>query len=121
MHNLDNSVSLHQRYLGFLVTEIFKRIPKTNPKFMWSYFSSKNLSYNLRKGPPLSLPSAKSTVHGTNSVDFKGRLIWNNLPYLVTSSASVFEFTGNLKKFEVLTVHILFAKINFVQYIILLS
>ena len=95
--NLDNSVSLHQRHLRFLVTEIFKSLSKTNPKFMWSYFSSKNLPYNLRKGTSLSLPSAKSTVYGTNSVHFKGTLIWNNLPYFVKSSASLSEFKRNLK------------------------
>ena len=66
--NLDNSVSLHERHLGFLVTEIFKSVNKTNPKFMWSNFSSKNLSYNLRKGSFLSLPSAKSSLYGTNYV-----------------------------------------------------
>ena len=93
--NLDNSVSLHQRHLRFLVTEIFKSVSKTNPKFMWSYFSSKNLSYNLRKGPSLSLPSA--VLDGTNSVHFKGTLIWNNLPYFVKSIVSLFEFKTNLK------------------------
>ena len=46
--NLDNSVCLHQRHLRILVTEIFKSVSKINSKFMWSYFSSKNLSYNLR-------------------------------------------------------------------------
>ena len=95
--NLDNSVSLHHRHLRFLVTEIFKFVSKTYPKFTWSYFSSKNLSYNLRKGPSLSLTSAKSTVYGINSVHFKGTLIWNNLPYFVKSSASVFQFKRNLK------------------------
>ena len=90
--NLDNSVSLHQRHLRFLVTDIFKNLSKTNPEFMWSYFSYKNLSYNLRRGPALSLPSAKSTVYGTTSVHFKGTLIWNNLQYFVKSSVSVFEF-----------------------------
>ena len=81
--NVDNSVSLHQRHLRILVTEIFKGVSKKNPNFMWSYFSSKNVSYNLRKGPSLLLPSAKSTVYGTNSVHFKGTLIWNNVPILL--------------------------------------
>ena len=70
-------------------------VSKTNPKFMWSYFSSKNLSYNLRKGPSLSLPSA--VLDETNSVHFKGTLIWNNLPYFVKSSVSLFAFKTNLK------------------------
>ena len=91
-HNLDNSVSLHQR---IFVTEIFKSVSKTNPKFMWSYFSSKNWIYNLRKGASLSLPFAKSTVYVTNSVHFKSTLIWNTLPYFVKSSALVFKFKRN--------------------------
>ena len=98
--NLNNSVSLHHRHLKFLVTKIFKLLSKTNPKFMWSYFSSKTLSYNLRKGPSLSLTSAKSTVYGINSVHFKGTLIWNNPRYFVKSSASVFQFKRNLKTLE---------------------
>ena len=32
--NLDNSVSLHQRHLRILVTEIFKSVSETNPRFM---------------------------------------------------------------------------------------
>ena len=95
--NLANSVSIRQRHLRILVTEIFKSVPKTNPKFMWSYFSSKNLSDNLRKAPSLSLTSAKSTMYGENSVHFKCTFIWNNLPYFVKSSASVCEFKRNLK------------------------
>ena len=97
--NLDNSVSLHQRHLRFLVTDIFKSVSKTNSKFMCSYFSSKNLPKNLRKGPSPSLQSAKSTVYETNSVHFKCTLIWNNFSYFAESSASVFEFKRNLKTF----------------------
>ena len=82
-----------------MVSDIFKSVSKTNPKFMWPYFSSKNVSYNLRKGPSLSLPSTKSTVYGMNSVHFKETLIWNNLPYFVKSSASVVAFE---KKFKAL-------------------
>ena len=100
--NLDNSVSLHQRHLRFLVTEIFRSVSKTNPKFMWSYFSSKNLSYKLRKGLSLSLPSAKSTVYVMNSVHFTGTLNWNSLSYFVKSSASVFEFKRNLKNLGII-------------------
>ena len=91
--NSDNSVSLYQRHLRYLVAEIFESVSKTNPKFILSYFSSKN----LRKRPSLSLPSAKSTVYGTNYVHFKGTLIWNNLPYCVKSSTSLSEFKRNLK------------------------
>ena len=93
--NLDNCVSLHQRHWNF--PEIFKSVSKTNLKFMWSHIICKNLSYIFRKGASMSLPSAKFTVYETNSVYFKCTLIWNNPPYFVNSSASIFEFKRNLK------------------------
>ena len=50
-----NSVSIHQTYLGFLLTEIFKTISQINPEFLWFFFKPQKLSYNLRKGPILNL------------------------------------------------------------------
>ena len=43
-----NSVSIHQRNLRFLVTEVFKSISQINPEFRWSFFKPKKLSYNLK-------------------------------------------------------------------------
>ena len=42
---LNNSVSLHQRHLRFLLTKF--------PPFMWSYFKYREVPYNLRRGPVL--------------------------------------------------------------------
>ena len=92
-----NSVSIHQRHLRFLVTEIFKSIPQINPEFMWSFFKAKKLCYNLRKGPILNLPRTQSTYYGTNVIHFRGSLTWNNLPAKVKSSKSVFEFKTKIK------------------------
>ena len=39
-----NSVSIYQRHLQFLVTEIFKSISQINPEFMWLFFKPKKLS-----------------------------------------------------------------------------
>ena len=46
-----SSVSIHQRHLRFLLTEIYKSATQINPEFMWHYFTYNNISYNLRKGP----------------------------------------------------------------------
>ena len=43
-------VSLHQRHLRFLVTEIYESTTQINAELMWPYFPYNNLSYNLRKG-----------------------------------------------------------------------
>ena len=48
-------------------------------------------TYQIIEGKDLlSLPYATSAVYGTNSVHFKGMLIWNKLPYFIKSNASVF-------------------------------
>ena len=47
---------------------------------MYSFFSYKESSYNLRKGQVLSLPPARSKYYGTNPVHFWGSLIRNILP-----------------------------------------
>ena len=51
-----NTVSVHQRHLRFLMIEIYKSISQLNPQFMWSFFTHKDIPYNLRKGPILGLP-----------------------------------------------------------------
>ena len=79
-------MSTHQRHLQFLVTEKFKSIYQINPAFMWSFVKPKKLSYNLRKIPILILPRTQSNYYDTNSINFRGSLIWNNLPAKVKSA-----------------------------------
>ena len=94
---LSNSVSLNQRHLRFLLTELYKSTGTWNPQFMWSYFKYRKVPYNLRWGPVLFIPPARSTIYGTNSVHFLGSLIWNGLPNLVKSSRSISEFKNVIK------------------------
>ena len=82
---LSETVSIHQRHFRFLVSEVYKSTSYLNPKFMCSFFAHKEIPYNLSKGQLLSLPPARSTYYGTNSVDFRGSLIWNNLPSYIKS------------------------------------
>ena len=49
------SVSIHQRHLQFLLTEIFKSLSQIYPEFIWPFLKPKTLFYNLRKGPILNL------------------------------------------------------------------
>ena len=84
-----NTVFVHQRHPRYLMTEIYKSISQLNPKCMWSYFTHKDMLYNLTKGPTLGLPKTHSFCYGTNVVHFRGSFIWNNLPAVVKSSDSL--------------------------------
>ena len=59
---------------------------------MWLYFKYREVPYNLKQGPVLFIPPGRCTIYDTNSVDFRGSLIWNKLPNLVKSSRSISEF-----------------------------
>ena len=92
-----NSISIHQRHLRFLMTEIYKSIAHLNPEFMWPYFTHKDVPYNLRKGPILNLPKTHSFYYGTNAIHFRGSLVWNTLPADVKSSNSLYDFKTKIK------------------------
>ena len=79
----NSTISVHQRYLRLLMTDIYKSISQLNTEWMWSYSTHKDIPYNLRKGPILSLPKTRSFYYGTNAVRFRGPLIWSNVPAVV--------------------------------------
>ena len=96
---LSNRMSLYQRHLWFLLTEINKSTGSLNPQFMWPY---REVPYSLKRGPVIFIPPARSTIYGTNSVHFQGSLIWNKLPNSVKTSRSISEFKNIIKKIGII-------------------
>ena len=68
-----------------------------NPGFMCHCFNANPIPYNLRKGSRLLISAAKSVNFGTNSVTFKGSLLWNNLPLRIKISQIIDDFKSELK------------------------
>ena len=91
-----NEIVIHQRHLHALICEVFKSLNNSNPEFMWSYFTFKNITYNVRNGPLLKIPKAKSTYYGINSVHFRACLFWNGLPQSVKHSESILQLKRKL-------------------------
>ena len=84
--SMKNDVSIHQKHLHFLVTEVFKSVNNLNPHFMWDYFKMNFFPYDLRKGNTLYLSSTHSACHGINSLLFRESLLWNKLPREIKKS-----------------------------------
>ena len=97
---LSETVNIHEQHLSFLVIDVYKCASYLNLKFMWSFFFHKEILHNLTKEQVLSLPPAILTYYETNSVHFRGFLIWNNLPSYITPIRSVCEFISNIKNFR---------------------
>ena len=57
------SVSIHQRNLQILATEIFKTKNGLNPVFMEDIFNFKNLAYNFRNADTLNRSSVSSVKY----------------------------------------------------------
>ena len=55
------------------------------------------MPYNLRDGSKLVLPKTKSSRFGINSSQFRGSLLWNNLPVSLKNCQSLNEFKLELK------------------------
>ena len=90
-------MSIHQKYLRALATEIYKSLADINPDFMKPYFKIKEMPYNLRNGYALKLPSTNSTYYGIHSVLFRACLLWNRLPLSIKQSQSLLEFKSKMK------------------------
>ena len=101
--NLIRDISIHQKYLHFLATEVHKSVNNLNPQFIWNSFNFSTLPYELRKGKKLNLPETRTYRYGINSLLFHGALLWSNLPCNVKESHSVAQFKETIKELGKLT------------------
>ena len=74
--NRSDDILIHQKHLRYLAIEVYKSMAKLNPGSMWNFFEANHISYNVRRGDLLPLPTAKSTGYGVNFLAFPGSLSW---------------------------------------------
>ena len=92
-----NSVSVHQRNLQLLLTEIYKTVNNLNPSFMAEVFVTKDVPYNLRGSNNLALPRARTNLYGIDTIRFVGQQLWQTLPREIKESQSLEIFKRNTK------------------------
>ena len=71
----DKSVTIHQRNLQLLATEIFKTKNELNPKFMAEILAFRNVDYDLRNNTSLKIANLKTVYYGTESLTNLGAKI----------------------------------------------
>ena len=71
----NKSVSIHQRNLKILATEIFKTKNGLNPVTMEDVFNFKNLAYNFRSVETLNRSNLSSVKYGTETITSLGAKI----------------------------------------------
>ena len=96
-------VSIHQRHLRFLGTEIFKSISQINPEFMWSFFKQKVI-LQFKKGTYSK--RTKNSVHLLRLFIFEV-LLYRTIFLLKLNPAIQFSnLKPKLKIWEILTVNV---------------
>ena len=91
---LYNKLKIHQKYLQVLAIEIYKPKNKINPTFMWETYMEKNIPYSLRMGIyfPLNSKRKHSEIRDKLRINFRGIVLWNNLPIKLKECKSLQEF-----------------------------
>ena len=64
---------------------------------MWESFNKNPVQYNLRKGDIVHVPPARYSCYGSNSLAFRGNLLWNSLPSNVKQRHNLEPFKLKLK------------------------
>ena len=76
----DSFVSIHDRNIKCLVTEMYKVSNGLSPPLISNKFRQKNSHpYNLRLNSQFSRPLVRSVFHGTKSMSYLGPVIWDIL------------------------------------------
>ena len=94
--------TIHRKQLRQLIIEIYKSLTDLSHEFIKTFFTVKEIPYNLCNGHILNLASVLTTYYGTNAILFRACQMWNNLPLSMKQSQSFLEFkTKNTTKYWV--------------------
>ena len=77
--------------------EVYKSLDNGNPSFLWDLFTRKEVNYNLRIKDILTLPGASTASFGTNSIAFRGSILWKRTPDVIKISNTVPVFGKNIQ------------------------
>ena len=95
---LDSSVTIHQRNLQILATEIFKVKNSLTPEIMTEVLEIKEPHYNLRsEASHFKRENVKSAHYGIQSMRHLGPKIWNMVPQNIRESSSLNQFKSLIK------------------------
>ena len=88
----DRSVSIHQKNLQILATEIYKTKNDLGPKIMKDTFHFIQKPYNLRNDPELQRQRNRTVYFGTESISSLAPKIWELIPSDIRSANSLGTF-----------------------------
>ena len=95
------TVSVHNRNLQILATEMHKIKNGLSPLIVTELFEQRNEQhYDLRKNSQFTIPPIRTVHHGSESIPFLGPKIWNILPDRLKNVNSIEVFKMQIKKWK---------------------
>ena len=96
----DNSVSIHQKNLQILATEMFKVYKSMSSSILNDIFVPKVSNYNLRVNSYFESRKVTSVHHGIESLSFLVPKIWHLVPLDIKQSQNIKIFKDRIKKWN---------------------
>ena len=93
----DNAVTVHQRNLQVLATEVYKVKMGLAPQLVKELFPFSTDECNLRSTYEFKIENVKTVHYGTESLSFLGPKIWELVPLEIKFSRSLEEFKKKIK------------------------
>ena len=96
----ENSVTIHDRNLQALATEVYKSINGLSSVIMRGIFDARNTPYNIRSSSILCTRNVKTVKYGSDSLSFRGPKIWALVSDSIKVSNSLHEFKSKIRKWK---------------------
>ena len=90
-------MSIHQKNLQLLATEIYKTKNDIGPKIMKDTFHFIHKPYNLRNDPELQRRRNRAVYSGTESISSLAPKIWELIPSTIRNANSLGKFKEKIK------------------------
>ena len=90
----DRSVTIPEKNMQLLMTEMFKTINYLNPSFMNEIFLQRNALYNLRNTSLFLVLKVHTVNYGIETVRHRGQRMWHSLPQEFKDAGSVQKFNS---------------------------
>ena len=96
----DGSVTVHQRNLQRLATEMFKIKTGISPKPMQELFVEKAYQHDLRQKRSWEVFNIRTVRYGKETIRYMGPKIWDLVPKEIKESKTLLEFKYKIKKWK---------------------
>ena len=82
-------VTVHCSNLQKLMIEIYECTNYIGPAVLTEFFTTKEISYDLRIKNLLQIPIVKASSYGQSSLSFRGSILWNTLSDIMKSAQNI--------------------------------